>query len=221
MPISDSDLWIIYCKKTINSHGIFTANGEAVGQAIDFAASFYDHSCRPNLSITFDGKILVLRSLDDDVDVRDVKRAFVSYSEALEEGGRRREKLLDNYAFRCRCERCLESKEQELSALRCQGCMDGAIPFFTAESAVCPSCGRKATRPEFNHALSLITNIPARIEKDDWLSEADKDSMFAKEKQLTAIDQLILDAFETLAPSNILLLDLYVTYFQKVFTPLG
>lgn len=38
---------------------------------------------RSNVAISYDGKTLILRSLDDDVDVRDVKRAFVNYVEPL------------------------------------------------------------------------------------------------------------------------------------------
>lgn len=46
------------------------------------------------MSITYDGKAMTFRSLDENVDVRDVSRAFVTYTEAFWDGPRRRERLL-------------------------------------------------------------------------------------------------------------------------------
>lgn len=62
---TDEELFTIYCKKAVNSHGVFNQCGDCIGESLDLDASIYDHSCRPNLSITYDGIAITFALLED------------------------------------------------------------------------------------------------------------------------------------------------------------
>ncbi|VDM13517.1 unnamed protein product [Wuchereria bancrofti] len=77
--IEKEKFYEIFCKTTINSHSIHTNAGDEIGLALDLGVSAYDHSCRPNCSLVFDGFHAYLRPLTSETNAFDLHVARISY----------------------------------------------------------------------------------------------------------------------------------------------
>lgn len=77
--VEDEKFYDIFCKATINSHSIHTNAGDEIGISLDLGVSAYDHSCRPNCSMVFDGFIVYLRPLTPETDPYNTTSSFISY----------------------------------------------------------------------------------------------------------------------------------------------
>lgn len=80
-PLDRQDLFELFCRATVNSLTVQSPQGDEVGILLDLGVSMYDHSCRPNCSILFDGYYVLLRPLTADVDTDDVTKATISYTD--------------------------------------------------------------------------------------------------------------------------------------------
>eukprot|EP00879_Flechtneria_rotunda_P020915 GHRR01022022.1.p1 GENE.GHRR01022022.1~~GHRR01022022.1.p1 ORF type:complete len:356 (+),score=153.42 GHRR01022022.1:854-1921(+) len=81
--------------------------GSSSGSALYLLASMYNHSCEPNVNVTFPGSnstavFTAARPISGG------EQLFISYIDADQEVGMRQEYLAFVYGFRCRCVRCKE-----------------------------------------------------------------------------------------------------------------
>ncbi|KAG5683117.1 hypothetical protein PVAND_012418 [Polypedilum vanderplanki] len=109
----------------INGHEVPLTNPSCV--AVYHRASFFEHSCRPNLSKSF--------SEDNEVifwspnGIKKNAHLTISYTDVLWETSNRRHHLLQTKRFSCECERCSDVTEYKtyFSSLKCQKCDSGLL----------------------------------------------------------------------------------------------
>ncbi|KAH7725435.1 Protein SET-18 a [Aphelenchoides avenae] len=126
----------IYCRVTINSHGVQDVkNGDDVGLSLDLGVSKYDHSCRPNCSMIFDGTRVYVRPLSPDANPWEYNNSFISYTDVGRSRYRRQEDLKSKWYFDCQCERCVDPADDLLTCIKCQNpkCGDKLVTHETAE----------------------------------------------------------------------------------------
>lgn len=92
-PVDESEFFEIYCKAMVNSITSQSIKGEETGIILDTHVSWYNHSCRPNCSILFDGYYIFLRPLTNDIDTGDVNKATISYTDVGRSRYQRRKEL--------------------------------------------------------------------------------------------------------------------------------
>ena len=80
--------------------------------------AFLNHSCNPNCIAVFSGSKCDIRSIRD---IELGEELYISYTELMRPQSVRREKLMKQYYFDCRCSRCLNEMEQgtEMNGLKC------------------------------------------------------------------------------------------------------
>ena len=108
---ADEKLLQSLCNKIrINSFTIDNMNEKSHnGHALYIEASIFDHSCRSNAAFIFKGKRLQVRAMRD---IPAGEEVLVHYIDILCSKAERQERLWNNWAFTCRCQRC-ESGDQE------------------------------------------------------------------------------------------------------------
>lgn len=106
--LSPEDTLEYYCKIRCNMFGVGgTENDRLVGYGVYVEASFFNHSCIPNVSLSRDNCSLVhqfyaLKDLEAGTELN------ISYIDDLTKDTEgRRQHLLENYFFKCICARCI------------------------------------------------------------------------------------------------------------------
>ena len=101
-----------------NSFGIWelpvTPDSENLGSLMYPAASYFNHSCEPNVVKTRDGRVMrfvTLRSVDKGAEL------CISYGHIEKDVQERRETLRDIWGFECNCPRCIWEIEQQIHAI--------------------------------------------------------------------------------------------------------
>ncbi|MFH4973858.1 hypothetical protein AB6A40_000567 [Gnathostoma spinigerum] len=168
----------IFCKSSINSHSIHSNAGDDIGLALDLGVSAYDHCCRPNCSLVFDGFIACLRPLIPEVNAGDPNTAFISYIDVGRSRYRRRAELKSKWYFECQCERCCDPEDDILTSIKCQN-EDCDNPIITTEDAepvmiACSKCKRICDEEYVKKAQQLMLNLPARFSLDADVKELRK-----------------------------------------------
>eukprot|EP01120_Amphizonella_sp_Union-15-10_P001643 TRINITY_DN11794_c0_g1_i1.p1 TRINITY_DN11794_c0_g1~~TRINITY_DN11794_c0_g1_i1.p1 ORF type:complete len:396 (-),score=78.76 TRINITY_DN11794_c0_g1_i1:119-1306(-) len=106
--MDEDDLLDLYCKHRVNMFGIWGDAGECLGYGVYPRASFFNHSCWPNVTF-YKNKEKVSPFLDF-VTVyatpkdSEVSISYIDISEGLKP---RRHTLKDKYFFHCECDRCV------------------------------------------------------------------------------------------------------------------
>ena len=78
-------------------------------------ASFFNHSCKPNASFYTDGLgCLVVVATADVAAGTQLCIPYISVATRKDTFKKRQEKLLKEYLFECRCDRCVKEQELEL-----------------------------------------------------------------------------------------------------------
>ena len=97
-----------------NMHGIMSYEGQHLGTGLYPQASFFNHSCKPNCIVSFQGQALYVHSIDA---IGEGQELTIAYIELYAPRAWRRQQLLDSKGFECRCERCEagEGREAELT----------------------------------------------------------------------------------------------------------
>lgn len=144
----EQELLEIFGKKITNSHGISDNKGKNIGVGIDLFVSAYDHSCRPNVGIYYDGRTVIFRSLDPDKHIHDVTKVFTNYIELMTTRYFRQLELRRKYFFDCNCERCQDPLDLQLSSIRCpnRDCEEPIVMeemSVPSEERICPKCSEK------------------------------------------------------------------------------
>eukprot|EP01134_Creolimax_fragrantissima_P001127 CFRG1127T1 len=101
-----------------NSFNILDADMTECGVGIFPSASLFNHSCDPNVVITFNGIELQAKAIKD---VQEGEELFISYVDNLSSRMDRRSQLKKQYYFDCTCLMCESKKWDDIfSAVRCQ-----------------------------------------------------------------------------------------------------
>lgn len=111
-------LRLIFGREYGNSFGIWqlvgdssTENKEFLGYCIFPEASFFNHSCRPNLKKFRKGNRMIFQSIDS---IEEGQQMCIDYFHILDEPFLVRQKtLLKNWFFQCACDRCSEELKNE------------------------------------------------------------------------------------------------------------
>uniref|UniRef100_A0A915AEQ8 MYND-type domain-containing protein n=1 Tax=Parascaris univalens TaxID=6257 RepID=A0A915AEQ8_PARUN len=196
--IDRDKFYIIFCKTSINSHSIHTSAGTEVGMALDLGVSAYDHSCRPNCSLVFDGYQACLRPLTPQTNASNPRTSFISYIDIGRSRYQRRKELKSKWYFDCACERCCDPADNILTSIRCSNASCDE-PLITAEDAeamaiTCPKCGQVADEEYVCAAQQMMLRLPAK---------------FSPESNPDSLQELLDEASNVLHQKNI-----YITRLQ-------
>ncbi|CEI91935.1 hypothetical protein RMCBS344292_06211 [Rhizopus microsporus] len=86
----------------------------AIGEGTYPIASLFNHSCRPNAVIMYDGALAEIHAIED---IEPETEITVSYLDAAHSRTYRKRVLNDKYFFDCRCLRCEQHEEKPYVAL--------------------------------------------------------------------------------------------------------
>eukprot|EP01120_Amphizonella_sp_Union-15-10_P002565 TRINITY_DN1285_c0_g1_i1.p1 TRINITY_DN1285_c0_g1~~TRINITY_DN1285_c0_g1_i1.p1 ORF type:complete len:457 (+),score=77.94 TRINITY_DN1285_c0_g1_i1:83-1453(+) len=106
--MDEDELLDIYCKHRVNMFGIWGDAGECLGYGVYPKASFFNHSCWPN--VTFYKNKEKLSPHLDFLTVYAIPKnseVCISYIDISEGLKPRRHTLKDKYFFHCECDRCM------------------------------------------------------------------------------------------------------------------
>ncbi|XP_050079046.1 histone-lysine N-methyltransferase SMYD3 [Anopheles maculipalpis] len=148
---SKMELLRIYGKMCINTFNILDNEMNTIGTGMYIGASIIDHSCRPNVCVSFDGETLKMRLLEDYPEQElDFSKLFISYIDLIDTTDVRREQLADRYYFHCDCERCRDEMEKQfMNAAACpnRNCQE-PINMDDTGLECCPVCGTSITKSD-------------------------------------------------------------------------
>ena len=110
--ITSSGIRSIISKELTNAFGIWSRdepydNREFYGYSLHPSASFFNHSCRPNLSKIITGETITFKLLKN---VQKDDELLISYIPFITHDLEIRQKELQEWFFDCLCERCVEEK---------------------------------------------------------------------------------------------------------------
>uniref|UniRef100_A0A915L9K8 SET domain-containing protein n=1 Tax=Romanomermis culicivorax TaxID=13658 RepID=A0A915L9K8_ROMCU len=163
---NDQEIFELVCRTWINSHSIHTNAGVELGMALDLGVSYYDHSCRPNLTLVFDGFRAMLRPLTPKVDANDHKNSFIAYVDVGRSKYQRRMELQSKWFFWCCCERCMDPEDDRLTSLKCQNksCKECIITTEDCEpeDLKCSKCDALLTKDKVAEAQQFMKSLPSR-----------------------------------------------------------
>ncbi|CAD5218731.1 unnamed protein product [Bursaphelenchus okinawaensis] len=165
----------IYCKSMVNSLTVQSMKGIEVGILLDLGVSQYNHSCRPNCSIMFDGYYVFLRPLTSDINTEDPKTATISYTDVGRSRYQRRRELQEKWFFECHCERCEDPEDDILTALRCKNILcDGAVLIsedMEPKAVKCKKCNTVADIEYVIRGQQTMLELPVRYSTEDKVDE--------------------------------------------------
>jgi hypothetical protein len=217
---TEDELFTIYCKKAVNSHGVFNQCGDLIGESLDFAASIYDHSCRPNLSITYDGLAITFALLDDMKNgaeaLKDPSRVYVSYVELAMSRTRRRRLLKERYYFHCQCERCLDLEDDQMTSIHCANSQCPQPLIGMTEDGVpvvinCPVCRSTRTPQDIRQCQVMMRLIEKLTE--NWRNEKPTTDQTAIAQDIFKKSMAMYERCKPyLHTTNLYLTDLRLTY---------
>uniref|UniRef100_A0A914D9L4 SET domain-containing protein n=1 Tax=Acrobeloides nanus TaxID=290746 RepID=A0A914D9L4_9BILA len=163
--IDEDKFFDIYCRSTINSHSIHTNAGEEIGISLDLGVSAYDHCCRPNCSMVFDGFVVFLRPLTPDTDPFNFKTSFISYIDVGRSRYQRHKELQSKWYFTCACDRCTDHSDDLLTSLKCTNstCDEPLVTSETAEPMMisCARCKTIADEDYVKKGQEMMLSLPA------------------------------------------------------------
>lgn len=109
----------------INGHELPLTNPSCV--AVYYKASFFEHSCRPNLSKSFSQNNEIIFWAPSGIKANE--HLTISYTDVLWGTSNRRHHLKQTKHFDCDCERCSDVTEYGtfFSAMKCLQCPEGML----------------------------------------------------------------------------------------------
>uniref|UniRef100_A0A182Y0G1 MYND-type domain-containing protein n=1 Tax=Anopheles stephensi TaxID=30069 RepID=A0A182Y0G1_ANOST len=172
---SKMELLRIYGKMCINTFNILDNEMNTIGTGMYIGASIIDHSCRPNVVVSFDGETLKMRLLEDYPEQElDFGKLFISYIDLIDTTDVRREQLSERYYFDCDCDRCRDEQEQRrMNAAACpnRNCQE-PVDMNDSELEHCPLCGTSITnsdRDTFTEISSFTRDHLAQMKNVAYL----------------------------------------------------
>jgi hypothetical protein len=122
-----------------NAFGIFTSTDGQVALAVYPTASYFNHSCAPNLIRRMDGKAAAFYAARD---IGQGEPLTICYAAGFKSTAARREYLLENYRFWCRCALCEPSDASS------------AATAVSSTASECATCGVKGRQRPLRDAVS-------------------------------------------------------------------
>ncbi|XP_021205341.2 uncharacterized protein LOC101741215 [Bombyx mori] len=104
------ELMGLYGRMVINSFMILDTDMNSIGTGIYLASSIVDHSCEPNAVVTFDGKTINIRAIQN-MSYLDWNQIRISYIDMMKTPYERQNELLSSYYFLCGCHRCIDGNQ--------------------------------------------------------------------------------------------------------------
>ena len=101
--LSMQDALELFAKLEVNSFSILSDTFSTVGQGIYKQASVVNHSCQPNMTVSFSGREMIAMPIKD---IKAGEELTVSYVELASLAAERNDALQARYGFRCKCDRC-------------------------------------------------------------------------------------------------------------------
>ncbi|XP_076454663.1 histone-lysine N-methyltransferase SMYD3-like [Babylonia areolata] len=136
LPLPDtSKLLDIFGKMVINTFTIADQELQDIGSGIYLSPACLDHRCTANAVVTFRGKTLFVRAVEDipGADLSTVQESvFLTYVDQLAPSWERQEQLRQQYYFVCQCDRCQDSS------------LDKAMTAGNSADQSDPDCQEKA-----------------------------------------------------------------------------
>ena len=114
--VTPSGIRSIIAKMLTNAFGIWSTDipnveRELLGYSLYASASFFNHSCRPNVIHTRVGARIIFKLLKN---VRKNEELLISYIPYNNDGRETRQNDLKEWFFDCSCERCVEEKKLKM-----------------------------------------------------------------------------------------------------------
>ncbi|GAB1606969.1 N-lysine methyltransferase SMYD2-A-like [Argonauta hians] len=123
-------LWDSFGKMVINSYSIHDELHEnVIGSGVYLGASYLDHSCSPNATVTFSGATLAVRAVEPIAEPLP-SQVFISYIQNDAPSWERRGELLQRYYFTCTCQLCTtlaQRTDKQMTSVQC--CHDNCNGF--------------------------------------------------------------------------------------------
>ncbi|XP_041776485.1 histone-lysine N-methyltransferase SMYD3 isoform X1 [Anopheles merus] len=197
-----AELLRIYGKMCINTFNILDAEMSTIGTGMYIGASIIDHSCRPNVVVSFDGETLRMRLLEDYPEQElDFGKLFISYIDLIDTAEVRREQLAERYYFHCACERCRDEQEQKrMNAAACPNttCHE-PLDFSDSELNRCPACGTAVTHSDREAFAEISSFTRDHLAQMKSVASTDLDvSRLCLEKQSNVLHRYNVHHIKTL-----------------------
>lgn len=101
--LSMLDLTTYLCRFRCNNFSVHDVQLFPIGEGTYPVGSLFNHSCRPNAVVSYEGATQIVRCVED---VEFGEEIVIGYVDPAEAGKARRQRLKDKYFFTCTCERC-------------------------------------------------------------------------------------------------------------------
>eukprot|EP01116_Phalansterium_solitarium_P024185 TRINITY_DN8782_c0_g1_i1.p1 TRINITY_DN8782_c0_g1~~TRINITY_DN8782_c0_g1_i1.p1 ORF type:complete len:486 (+),score=148.24 TRINITY_DN8782_c0_g1_i1:762-2219(+) len=187
--VAPEDLAELFAKMDCNSFAIFNTRTIQLGFGLYPTASFFNHSCAPNVIVSFDNARLYMRTI---ARVPAGTELCFSYTDIHDPTFMRQAALQRSYFFQCRCSRCVDPAQEAINAsLVGYRCFNADCPaaLVASDSDVnvmeCPSCGVTKLKSE-------ILELAASAEK----LHNDATEAFDKRQELKNATQMMERAFK-------------------------
>ncbi|KAI8140884.1 hypothetical protein BJV82DRAFT_194136 [Fennellomyces sp. T-0311] len=102
-PLLEKDLVRFLGRFRCNNFAIYDEQLFTIGEGTYPVGSLFNHSCRPNAAVLFDGALLVIKAIDNIEPDEEVTIAYVDIAHSRQY---RQKTLQEKYFFKCICERC-------------------------------------------------------------------------------------------------------------------
>jgi len=108
--VSKDEITELWCKEECNSFGLWRPRGEGLG--LYPMASFFNHSCLPNVLRIEEGSTLVFKAITDVPANAELCLSYINPDHNYQD---RQAQLKEEYYFACDCARCEQEKHSSLS----------------------------------------------------------------------------------------------------------
>lgn len=104
--LSQQELVRFLCQFRCNNFAISDEQLFVIGEGTYPVASLFNHSCRPNAAVIFDGALAVVKALENIQPGDEITLAYVDVAHARPQ---RKQSLKEKYFFDCNCGRCTDN----------------------------------------------------------------------------------------------------------------
>ncbi|XP_021900600.1 histone-lysine N-methyltransferase ASHR1 isoform X2 [Carica papaya] len=154
-----------FSKLACNAHTICDSELRPVGTGLYPVVSIINHSCLPNAVLVFEGRVAVVRAVQN---IPKGSEVSISYIETAGSTMTRQKVLKEQYFFDCTCPRCIKVGHsddiQETAVLEGYRCTDNGCSGFLLRDSdgrgfVCQICGLLRSKNEIEKTVSDIKAI--------------------------------------------------------------
>ncbi|XP_030475693.2 histone-lysine N-methyltransferase ASHR1 [Syzygium oleosum] len=167
-----------FSKLSCNAHTICDSELRPLGTGLYPVISIINHSCLPNAVLLFEGRMAVVRAVQQIVQGSEV---LISYIETAGSTTTRLKSLREQYHFACACPRCAKLGQPDdikesaiLEGYRCEDDRCSGLLLCDSEKQgfVCQLCGRVRNKEEIRGIASEIKLMSERTSSSMSPSQA-------------------------------------------------